>query len=199
MEEVKRDIREEKQLIRDNHISFIENLSAEELDELNKKLEAQLFDFANFLEARIVLFYVNYKYSVSLKSIIQKSFEMEKIIALPVFNEKLKVFNIYKIDDYKNDIIKKDGGILIPNKDKCKIVPMDSLDIAIIPGMAFDEKGGRVGTGKRTYDRLVPKLPNTIRKVAICYENQIIPSVPTSSHDKSIDIIVSEKRVIYKI
>jgi len=90
-------------------------------------------------------------------------------------------------------------GILEPDPKRCKIVPIDSLDIAIIPGIAFDEKGGRIGSGDGYYDRMIPKLPITTRKVALSLECQIFPQIPMESHDKYIDIIITDKRVIYKI
>ena len=69
----------------------------------------------------------------------------------------------------------------------------------IIPGLAFDEKGGRVGTGEGYYDRFIPKLSNTTRKVALALDKQIIQQVPMDSHDKHVDIIVTDERIIYKI
>ena len=80
-----------------------------------------------------------------------------------------------------------------------QIEPMERIDIAIIPGLAFDEKGGRIGSGRGYYDRLIPKLAITTRKVALTFEEQIIPQIPMESHDKHVDIIITEKRVIYKI
>jgi len=78
-------------------------------------------------------------------------------------------------------------------------VPVECIDIAIIPGVAFDEKGGRIGSGEGYYDRLIPKLPITTRKVALAFENQIIRQIQMESHDKHVDIIITEKRIIYKI
>lgn len=68
-----------------------------------------------------------------------------------------------------------------------------------MPGIAFDEKGGRLGSGEGYYDRLVPKLSITTRKVALAFECQIIQQVPMESHDKHVDIIITEERTIYKI
>ena len=66
-------------------------------------------------------------------------------------------------------------------------------------GIAFDEKGGRIGSGDGYYDRMIPKLPVTTRKVALAFECQIFPQIPMESHDRYVDIIITEKRVIYKI
>jgi 5-formyltetrahydrofolate cyclo-ligase len=63
----------------------------------------------------------------------------------------------------------------------------------------LDEKGGRIGSGEGYYDRLIPELSITTRKVALAFEEQIIPQIPIESHDKHIDIIITDKRIIYKI
>jgi 5-formyltetrahydrofolate cyclo-ligase len=76
---------------------------------------------------------------------------------------------------------------------------MECIDIAVIPCIAVDEKGGRLGAGDGHYDRLIPQLPITTRKVALSLEDQIVPQIPTESHDKHVDIIITDKRTIYKI
>jgi 5-formyltetrahydrofolate cyclo-ligase len=86
-----------------------------------------------------------------------------------------------------------------PDASRCKIVPLERIDIAVIPGLAFDEKGGRIGSGKGYYDRLIPRLAITTRKVALTFEEQIVPQVPMDAHDKHVDIIITDKRIIYKI
>ena len=86
-----------------------------------------------------------------------------------------------------------------PDPNRCNVVPIECIDIAIIPGVAFDEKGGRIGTGTGNYDRFIPNLPITTRKVALTFEDQIIPQVQMEAHDKYVDIIITEKRIIYKI
>ena len=79
------------------------------------------------------------------------------------------------------------------------MVPLDCLDIAMVPGIAMDEKGARIGSGQGYYDRLIPDLPITTRKVGLIFEDQILPVIPMESHDKHIDIVITEDRVIYKI
>ena len=90
-------------------------------------------------------------------------------------------------------------GILEPNPSRCKSIPIDFIDIAVVPGIAFDEKGGRIGSGDGYYDRLIPKLPVTTRKVALSLESQVIQQIPMESNDKHVDIIITEERIIYKI
>lgn len=68
------------------------------------------------------------------------------------------------------------------------------IDIALVPGLAFTKDGARLGYGAGYYDRWFELHPNTI-KVGICFECQIIPSLPTEAHDISMDFVITEESV----
>ena len=193
------EIREKKQGIRNNIATILENLSDKEIAKKTKQVEDNLFEFANFLEAKIVLLYVNNKTEVKSGNIIKRCFDHNKIVILPAFDIKKHKIKLMKVDDPDNDLITGPKGILEPDINRCKIVPVDCIDLAIIPGVAFDEKGGRIGTGEGYYDRFIPNLSATTRKVALALECQIIQQVPVESHDKHVDIIITDERIIYKI
>jgi len=193
------EIREKKQEIRNNIETILENLSDKEIAKKNKQVEDNLFEFANFLEAKIVLLYVNNKTEVKSGNIIKRCFEFNKIVILPAFNIKTYEMKLMKVDNLDNDLTTGPRGILEPDINRCKIVNVDCVDLAIIPGFAFDEKGGRIGAGEGYYDRFIPKLSVTTRKVALALECQIIQQVPVESHDKHVDIIITDERIIYKI
>ncbi len=193
------EIRDAKAEIREDIAKKLDALSAEEIAKTTTRIENRLFDFANFLEAKIVLLYVNKPNEVPSENILKRCFEYRKIVVLPVFKETKFGVSLWKIDNLKTDLATDSSGRLKPNMERCKKVPIDRIDIAIVPAVALDEKGGRVGDGNGCYDRLIPKLPITTRKVSLASENQIVAQVPMESHDKHVDIIITEKRVIYKI
>ena len=151
------------------------------------------------MEARIALMYINYSNEVDTREILKKCFEYNKIIVLPIFDPNKNNVKMLKVDKLDTDLRLGRRGILEPDPKRCKVVPIASLDIAIVPGIAFDEKGGRLGSGDGFYDRLIPQLPITTRKVALALECQIFPQIPMESHDKYVDIIITDKRIIYKI
>jgi 5-formyltetrahydrofolate cyclo-ligase len=193
------EVREKKQEIRDNIARKIGALGPDEVAAKTKAIEERLFEFANFLEARIVLLYTPATNEVDTTEIIKRSTLYSKIIVLPAYDPETHKMSLLKIDDPAKDLVQGPRGNLEPNAARCKVVPLDCLDIAIIPGLAMDEKGGRIGMGQGYYDRLIPDLPITTRKVGLVFEDQIVPLVPLESHDKHVDIVVTEKRVIYKI
>ncbi|MFP4031478.1 MAG: 5-formyltetrahydrofolate cyclo-ligase [Desulfococcaceae bacterium] len=194
------EIREKKASIRDETVRMIRAFTEAELRERIQKIEAQLLDFANFIESSIPLLYLPKGVEVPTENIIRMAFQHHKIVVLPAFSRERKTIAPLKVDDFDRDL--KDSGprgVPEPDPKRCKKVPMDRIDIAIVPGVAFDEKGGRIGTGTGYYDRVIPKLAQTTRKVALAYDDAIYPQVPMESHDKFVDIIVTDKRVIYKI
>ena len=193
------EIREAKQELRAKIEKMINALSKEEHRTKISEIETRLFDFANFLEARIVLLYVSNKNEVDTENILKQTHAYGKIIVLPIFNSEKGSVRLLKVDDLSRDLVAGPRGIFEPNSQRCREVPMECIDIAIIPGVAVDEKGGRLGAGDGTYDRLIPQLPITTRKVSLALEEQVVPQIPAESHDKHVDIIITDKRTIYKI
>jgi len=193
------EIREKKQEIRDEIVQNITGLGESPLAAKTKAIEERLFEFANYLEARIALLYTPASVEVNTRDIIKRSYMYNKIIVLPAYEVETKKVTLLKVDDPDKDLVEGPRGNMEPNPERCKTVPLDCLDIAIIPGIAMDEKGGRIGLGHGYYDRLIPELPITTRKVGLIFEDQIVSMVPMESHDKHVDIVVTDERIIYKI
>lgn len=193
------EVREKKQEIRSEVQSVVDALEDKERLEIQQAIEGRLFEFANFLEARIALLYVNTEYQVKTMEIVKRAYDYSKLVVLPVFDTQKYEMTLFKVDNPDKDLVKGPRGIPEPDTSRCKSVPIECIDIAIIPGMAMDEKGGRLGSGEGYYDRLIPQLPITTRKVGLLHECQIVPAIPMESHDKHVDIIITERRIIYKI
>ncbi|MBC8392989.1 MAG: 5-formyltetrahydrofolate cyclo-ligase [Deltaproteobacteria bacterium] len=193
------DIKEKKREIRANLAKILNSLSEDDLSEKAKNIENRLFDFANFLESTVVLLYINRPNEVNTSRIIKRTYKQNKIVVLPSFDTDKYEMTMYKVDNPDTDLTLGWRGILEPDPSRCKHIPIDFIDIAIIPGLAFDEKGGRIGSGEGYYDRLIPKLPITTRKVSLSLENQVIQQVPMENNDRHVDIIITEDRIIYKI
>ena len=185
--------------VREQIAAYYQTASPQMLVDKTRLVEERLFEFANFLESRIVLLYINRPFEIDTNHIVTKTAEMGKIVVLPLFRPENKPTLLYKVDNPETDLKADSTGRLAPDPSRCREVPKDVLDIALIPGLAFDEKGGRVGTGTGAYDRLIPELAQTARKVALTTEAQMVPMIPMENHDKYVDIVITEDRVIYKI
>ena len=193
------EIQETKQQLRSDVLKALENYSDEEFQQKSAAIQARLFEFANFLESTVVLLYVPIGRQVPTADIIRRSMDYNKIVVLPAFAADSFDVQLMKVDHPDKDLVKGPRKILQPDPSRCKAIPIDRIDISIVPGIAFDEKGGRLGTGGGYYDRLLPRLSITTRKVSLAFEDQVIAQVPMEPHDRFIDIIITEKRNIYKI
>ncbi|MGA9179114.1 MAG: 5-formyltetrahydrofolate cyclo-ligase [Desulfobacterales bacterium] len=193
------EIRQTKDDIRRNIEKALALLSDKEIKDKTQRIEKRLFEFANFLEANIVLLYINSHCEVNSLEIIKRCLNYKKIVILPAFVPTKYEMKLFKIDNLDTDLTLGPRNILEPDPNQCNVVPIECIDIAIIPGVAFDEKGGRIGSGDGYYDRLIPKLPITTRKVALTFEDQIVSQIQMEAHDRHVDIIITEKRIIYKI
>lgn len=177
----------------------LEKFTEEELFEKYKKIEHKLFEFANFMEAQLAFLYTQVSNVIPTEAIIKRALQIEKGLVLPVFTGAKNAINLYKISNYKKDLVASENDILEPDIKKCKKIPLEAINIAIIPGFAFDDKGGRIGFGNNFYNKLITKLPETCRKVSLAYEEQIVDQIQMESRKFTVDIIITDKRVIYKI
>ena len=88
----------------------------------------------------------------------------------------------------------KTGAFNIPEPFETEIIEPKYIELALIPGVAFDKKCDRLGRGKGFYDRILNHL--TCTKIGIGFSFQIIDNVPVEDHDKPLDFIVTENEII---
>ncbi len=193
------DLKARKYEIRRSTVARRDALSKNQRAEKSAAIMKRLFEFANFLESKIVLFYLSHKSEVDTEPMIHKALALEKIIALPLIDGEKREIIPLKIDNLDRDTQPGYRGIREPISRRCKQIPVQQVNLAIIPGIAFDERGGRIGYGTGFYDRFIPNLDITTRKVALAFECQIVPQIPMEPHDRYTDIIITEKRIVYKI
>jgi 5-formyltetrahydrofolate cyclo-ligase len=193
------DVKARKSEIRRDTVARRDALTKKQRAEKSEAIMERLFQFANFLESRIVLFYLSHKSEVDTEPMIRKALTLEKIVALPLIDEEKGGIVPFKVDNLDRDTGPGYRGIREPIPERCKEIPVQQVNLAIIPGIAFDERGGRIGYGTGFYDRFIPDLDITTRKVALAFECQIVPQIPMEPHDRYTDIIITEDRIVYKI
>lgn len=75
-------------------------------------------------------------------------------------------------------------------------VPVEDLDVVVVPGVAFDRRGGRLGQGGGHYDRLLARLPDHTVRVGFCLGVQLVDAVPRDPHDEPLDVLVTEEGAV---
>lgn len=78
-------------------------------------------------------------------------------------------------------------GIMEPDEERCAPVPMEEIDAVLVPGLAFDQQGRRLGRGGGHYDRLLARLPGDCVTIGLAYDWQVVDSVPAEAWDQPVD------------
>ena len=78
-------------------------------------------------------------------------------------------------------------------------VPLSDLDLAVVPGVAFDGRGRRLGRGRGHYDATLAALPPHTARIGLAFELQIVAEVPEEPHDAPLDAVVTEARVLFPL
>ncbi|MCS7202170.1 MAG: 5-formyltetrahydrofolate cyclo-ligase [Dictyoglomus sp.] len=165
--------------------------SIENREEKSFIIYLNLKDLDIWKRAEITHIYISFGSEVDTRFIIYHALAENKKVLCPIINEKdLLVGEIKSF----NDLIPGPYGILQP---KISInFDLEKIDVIIVPGVAFDKEGFRLGYGKGFYDRFLAKLKKPI-KIGLIYDELIIDSLPRNEEDIPVDIIISEKRIIY--
>ena len=139
-------------------------------------------------KASTLLLYYPLTDEVDVRPLIAEAFESGKQVLLPVCKGDELELHLYEGEASLGEGafgIMEPTGMLFPEAD------YPTIRLAIIPGMAFDRVGHRLGRGKGYYDRLLPKLTKA-RLQGICFPFQLLDEVPTNTHDIAVHDVMSD-------
>lgn len=147
-----------------------------------------------FNSSNIMFIYVSFKNEADTHNIIDYALRKGKIVCVPEVNEKTRTMKALKIDSLKKNMHANNYGILEPD-DSAAEIPGDKIDLVLVPGLAFDLMGGRLGYGGGYYDRFLRGMRKDALKIGLAYDFQIVQEVPTESFDVLINGLITESRV----
>ena len=139
-----------------------------------------------FIAARTVLLYYSLPDEVDTRDFV-RYWSQRKHVLLPSVKDGEIELHRYAADE---DRLAK-GPFGIQESEGNVFTDYGSIDLAIIPGVAFDAAGNRLGRGKGFYDRLLTRLKDyPIYKIGICFDFQKVEQVPTEAHDIPMDEVL---------
>jgi len=183
-----------KEELRKERMKIRNNLSESELLEKSKQIKKRLYKMREFRQASMILFYVSYDNEVYTHDMIKEYLSKGKNVVVPISDKESRRLILSKFDNW-DDLDIGAYGILEPKKDRIKEVSLDSIDTIIVPGVAFDKRGYRIGHGLGYYDGLLKNSKRALH-IGLAFEFQMVDKVPKDEHDIPVDKIVTEKRII---
>jgi 5-formyltetrahydrofolate cyclo-ligase len=168
------------------------SLSEEEFRSASRIIQQAFLETEEYRQAWSVAVYASIHHEVDTGLIVQTALESGKKVAFPAVVEHRLVFRQVKADSsMKSGVF----GILEPCTD-CRVFPPDEVDVFVLPGIAFDLKGERIGYGKGFYDKTLHRMEGEGRLVGMCYDFQLVDEIVGEPHDVKMDLIITEKRVV---
>jgi 5-formyltetrahydrofolate cyclo-ligase len=143
---------------------------------------------------RVALIYLSHRTEVSTQKIIQYGFEKGIRICVPSFDSEKKAYLPSELKNLEQELESGQFGIQEPRMQDRRIVPTQDLDVVIVPGLAFDRSGNRLGYGLGYFDGMCRNI--RAQKVGLAYHFQIIDNLNPHSNDVAMDFVVTEKEVI---
>ncbi|MFH1655151.1 MAG: 5-formyltetrahydrofolate cyclo-ligase [Candidatus Omnitrophota bacterium] len=179
-----------KQELRNMMLSKLNSLK--EVDRAKKSLSIKdkLFASSEFKKAKIILFYASLKNEVETGMMIREAQAQGKTIGLPMIFEKEKKLVPYLVSDIDTQLTTGIYGIREPNKEFTKSISLEDLNLVIVPGIAFDLRGNRLGRGKGYYDRFLKTLAKDTTSIGLAFDFQIVENLPHSSLDSSVNQVI---------
>lgn len=171
----------------------------ENKDELSREICARFVALPAYVRAQTVMYYIDVRSEVRTRHDLPQALTQGKKIVVPWCNDQgeLELFHLENMDElaigmYK--ILEPAPALrLLPAKQ----VKAQELDLIMVPGVAFDRTGARMGHGKGYYDKLLQHARPDAPLVALAFECQLFPEIPTAPHDVFMDSIITE-RAIYQ-
>lgn len=155
--------------------------------DLCARLEPQL------RSAHAILFYAPLADELDVWPLLEKLLKSPTVCALPAFDAASQSYTARRVKNLETDIFTGKFGVSEPLA-SCEEIPLNRFDLVLVPGMAFDVSGHRLGRGKGFYDRILAQASGI--KCGIGYDFQLLETIPTEVHDAKVDFIFTPSRGI---
>jgi len=180
-----------KHKIRRHIKNIISSYSMLEKAQKSAIIKGTLFNEEEFKKARVVMFYVSLKDEVDTLAMIDEALKAGKRIAVPVILKKENRLIAGEIHNRLEDLESQHFGIYQPRQDRVKEVPLDDIDLVVVPGVAFDRKNIRLGRGHGYYDKFLSGLPKRTKTIGLAFDFQVLEDLPQDPHDVPVSKIIT--------
>jgi 5,10-methenyltetrahydrofolate synthetase len=188
-------LREAKQALRAMVLAARDAIPAEVHARLSAAIAARIAVLPSFASARSVLLTLPFRSEWDSRELARGVIASGRRLVLPRVDRDARMLALHAVADLDDDVTPGYLGIPEPREACASIAPAD-VDFVLVPGVAFDQEGLRLGYGGGFYDRLVPLLRPDAALVAGAFDEQVVDAVPAASHDARVALLLTPTRAI---
>ena len=193
MQDSKSDLKTQKAALRKEIRAVLKNISPAARAAASAQLCARLKEQSFWKNAASVLFFAPQPDEADVWPLLEETVAAGKICALPRFDPASRSYSACRVQDLQGEIVTGKFGIREPGP-SCVEIPLNQIDLVLIPGLAFDLHGNRLGRGRGFYDRLLAKTSGV--KCGAGCDFQLLGKIPAEPHDAKVDFIVTPTRCV---
>ncbi|MDD2573522.1 MAG: 5-formyltetrahydrofolate cyclo-ligase [Firmicutes bacterium] len=185
-----------KQRIREEILGMRREIPHSQRKEYSLSIFQRLIGLDLFKASHNIMAYVAFRNEVETLPVIRHCLLEGKRVLIPVSVPKTRELLLSELKDPERDLRPGTYGVPEPAPEFMRPFPKEDLDLILVPAVAYDEKGFRIGYGAGYYDRFLDGLTRVVPSIGLAFELQIIDRVPAEPTDRPVDYIVTENRLI---
>jgi 5-formyltetrahydrofolate cyclo-ligase len=156
---------------------------------------ARFIGTAEFKQARAVMIFLPLRYEIDAQPVALAAWQDDKIVCVPLVSHEQKHMLPVRITSLARSQMSEDHlGLMTPRR--AEPLPIEMLDLVVVPGLGFDATGRRIGRGGGFYDRFLAQKSFRGTTCGLAFEEQVIGEIPCREHDMPCDLIVTDRRVL---
>lgn len=161
----------------------------------NEAIARNILSLPVYQDSATIMMYLNYWDEVDTGGIAEDTLQAGKRLVIPLCKGDIIIPS--EIKHLEEDVQIGMFGIREPRPTNSKTVQPKDIDIILVPGVAFDTQGNRIGFGKGFYDRFLPQLRDDVSIIGLAYSCQVVDKIDAEDHDFKMSLLVTENGVVY--
>lgn len=174
-------------------LSARDELKPEEIVRASLEVCRRVLSMEEFRTALRVGLYAAFKNEIRTELLFQEGDRHRKEIYFPAVDQQQQGMSYFRVLCFE-DLLPIDGGMREPSAKQSRLRDLNTLNVLIVPGVAFDLQGSRMGFGKGFYDTHLAQFRG--KRIALAYDFQLVAELPAAVRGRKLDWIVTEKRVV---
>lgn len=187
---------EAKTALRAAQVSRRDGLTAEQRAAATAAIVARVRSLPAWQRARGVLSYMAFGSELDLDALHRDLQQQGRLLVAPRVPAQGRALELRQVVDLTQDLAPSRWGIPEPLPERCPLVDPAQIDLVLVPGVAFDRTGNRLGYGAGFYDRLFQRLPPSALRLACVQDALLVDRVPAEPHDAPVDLLVTESMAL---
>ncbi|MBI2094354.1 MAG: 5-formyltetrahydrofolate cyclo-ligase [Candidatus Omnitrophica bacterium] len=184
-------IRIAKQNVRKRLLSDLKQQKEEVRRQRSEEIWRKVHRLTAFRRARVVFCYVALPYEVQTRRMIEEMLTIGKRVVVPRMRSRVKALALSELRDPAKELVRGRFGVWEPSRSKRRTVRWRDIELALVPGIAFDQSGKRLGHGFGYFDRFLARLPKQASTVGLAFRFQVLDHLPAEAHDIPVKRVLS--------